>query len=68
MKRREFVSAVGSVALAGVGAPLLTGGASQKLHVVSLSFDDGFRKSFSRIAEIYERFGLSGCFNVIETL
>jgi peptidoglycan/xylan/chitin deacetylase (PgdA/CDA1 family) len=65
MKRREFVSAVGSVALAGVGAPLLTGGASQKLHVVSLSFDDGFRKSFSRIAEIYERFGLSGCFNVI---
>jgi peptidoglycan/xylan/chitin deacetylase (PgdA/CDA1 family) len=39
--------------------------ASGKLHIVSLSFDDGFRKSFVRTAEIYEKFGLSACFNVI---
>ncbi len=64
MKRREFISTLGTVALTGIATPLLHGG-SEKLHIVSLSFDDGFRKSFIRIAEIYERFGLSGCFNVI---
>ena len=34
-------------------------------HIVSLSFDDGFEKSNLKIAEIYEKFGLSACFNVI---
>ena len=37
------------------------------LHIVTLSFDDGFRQSCLRVAEIYERFGLSACFNVIAT-
>ena len=36
-----------------------------KRHIVSLSFDDGFEKSNLMIAEIYEKFGLSACFNVI---
>jgi peptidoglycan/xylan/chitin deacetylase (PgdA/CDA1 family) len=35
------------------------------MHIVTLSFDDGFRKSNLRIADIYERFGLSACFNVL---
>jgi peptidoglycan/xylan/chitin deacetylase (PgdA/CDA1 family) len=35
------------------------------MYIVSLSFDDGFEKSNLRIAEIYERFGLSACFNVL---
>jgi len=35
------------------------------MHIVSLSFDDGFRTSCLRIAEVYERFGLSGCMNVL---
>ncbi len=35
------------------------------MHIISLSFDDGFEKSNLRIAEIYERFGLSACFNVL---
>ena len=35
------------------------------MHVVTLSFDDGFRKSNVRIAEIYERFGLRACMNVL---
>ena len=34
-------------------------------HVVSLSFDDGFEKSSLKTAEIYEKFSLSACFNVI---
>lgn len=36
-------------------------------HLVTLSFDDGFRKSCLRVAEIYESFGLSACLNVIAT-
>jgi peptidoglycan/xylan/chitin deacetylase (PgdA/CDA1 family) len=35
------------------------------VHIISLSFDDGFRKSNLRLAEAYERFGLSGCMNVL---
>lgn len=35
------------------------------MHIVSLSFDDGFERSNLKIAEIYERFGLSACFNVL---
>ncbi len=64
MKRREFFSALGTGALTWISAPLLSG-TPGKLHLVSLSFDDGFRKSFIRIAEIYEKFGLSACFNII---
>jgi peptidoglycan/xylan/chitin deacetylase (PgdA/CDA1 family) len=36
-------------------------------HIISLSFDDGLRKSCIKIAQIYERFNLSACFNVIAT-
>jgi peptidoglycan/xylan/chitin deacetylase (PgdA/CDA1 family) len=35
------------------------------MHIVSLSFDDGFEGSNLKIAEIYESFGLSACFNVL---
>jgi peptidoglycan/xylan/chitin deacetylase (PgdA/CDA1 family) len=35
------------------------------MHIITLSFDDGFRKSNLAIADIYERFGLSACFNVL---
>ncbi len=34
-------------------------------HMLTLSFDDGFKKSFYRIAEIYEQYGLHACLNVI---
>jgi len=64
MKRREFIGSIGT-ALAANGSVRLLSAASSKLHIVSLSFDDGFRKSFIRIAEIYEKFGLSACFNII---
>jgi peptidoglycan/xylan/chitin deacetylase (PgdA/CDA1 family) len=34
-------------------------------YIVSLSFDDGLEKSNLKITEIYERFELSACFNII---
>jgi peptidoglycan/xylan/chitin deacetylase (PgdA/CDA1 family) len=36
-------------------------------HIVTLSFDDGFKKSSLKTAEIYEKYGLSACINVIAT-
>jgi len=41
--------------------------AADQRHIVTLSFDDGFRKSFTKIAEIYEKYKLSACLNVIAT-
>ncbi len=38
---------------------------SQYKQIISLSFDDGFEKSNLKIAEIYEKFDLSACFNVL---
>jgi peptidoglycan/xylan/chitin deacetylase (PgdA/CDA1 family) len=35
------------------------------MYIVSLSFDDGFEKSNLKIADIYEKFGRSACFNVL---
>ena len=36
-----------------------------KTHLITFSFDDGFKKSFLKLAEIHEEFGLKGCFNII---
>jgi peptidoglycan/xylan/chitin deacetylase (PgdA/CDA1 family) len=38
-----------------------------KTHILTLSFDDGFKKSFYRIADIHEGYGLQACLNVIAT-
>ena len=35
------------------------------MYIVSLSFDDGLEKSNLQIADIYEKFGLSACFNML---
>ena len=37
----------------------------RKTHILTLSFDDGFKKSFYKIAEIHEEYGLRACLNVI---
>jgi len=34
-------------------------------HIITLSFDDGFKKSSIKTAEIYEKYGLSCCLNII---
>ena len=60
MTRRSFLKSVGVSALA-------TAAKRQKTHVVTLSFDDGFRKSSIETARIFEKHGLSACINVIAT-
>ncbi len=62
MKRRTFVKAglIGAIA-----EPALRAHEDAATHILTLSFDDGFRKSFYKIAELYEAHGLSACFNVI---
>ena len=37
------------------------------MHIVTLSFDDGFKKSNLKIAAIHEKHGLSACFNIVAT-
>jgi len=65
MKRSDFIKiASGLVAAAPAHAFTET---ERKVHIVTLSFDDGFAKSFRRIAKIYEKFSLSACFNIIAT-
>jgi len=68
--RRDALKAI------GVGAAALAfpdrnwaGEPSQatKTHYFTLSFDDGFKKSSIRTAEIYEKYKLSACINVIAT-
>ena len=62
MNRRSFIktTAVSSIAF-GLGG--FTN--HSKSHILTLSFDDGFKKSFYKVADIYESHGLQACFNVI---
>ncbi|MEZ4849952.1 MAG: polysaccharide deacetylase family protein [Bacteroidia bacterium] len=65
INRRNFLK---KSAILGTGAalsrfPFL----KNKTHILTLSFDDGFKKSFYRIAEIHENYGLKACLNVIAT-
>ena len=60
------MAGLGTVALAAPGALLSCKEVYKpKTHIISLSFDDGFRKSSIRTAEIYEKYMLSACINVI---
>lgn len=67
ISRRRFIgtslAAAGSLSLGSMG--MFTD--SKITHALSLSFDDGFKKSFYRIAEIHENYGLKACLNVIAT-
>ncbi len=62
MLRRKFIqdAAIGSLLL-----PLSKFKLIEKTHILSLAFDDGFKKSFYRAAEIHENYGLSASLNVI---
>lgn len=66
--RREFIrmAGLGTAVLAAPGVLLSCKEVyKSKTHIISLSFDDGFRKSSIRTAEIYEKYKLSACLNVI---
>ena len=61
-----------AIKLLGLGsAVLLTQGCAKKYtknsHIITLSFDDGFEKSTRKTVEIYEKYGLKACINVIAT-
>lgn len=62
MKRRKFIK---STALAGLAIGLGACYGKSKTHILTLSFDDGFKNSFYRIADIHEEYGLKACLNVI---
>jgi peptidoglycan/xylan/chitin deacetylase (PgdA/CDA1 family) len=79
--RRELLGRIGAGTASAMAAACLSscrpGGEEKALrpkadekkptHIVTLSFDDGFRKSSIRTAEIYEKHKLSACINVIAT-
>ena len=62
MDRRGFVK---TAAMAGVAIGTGSFTLPEKTHILTLSFDDGFKKSFYRIADIYEEAELHACLNVI---
>jgi len=61
MNRRQFLAAAAATgaAIASASEP------NRKKHIVTLSFDDGFKKSSVRTAEIYEKHKLSACLNIV---
>ncbi len=67
--RRKFIGTAGAASVALTTVPRLLAAdkpaPAKKRHIVTLSFDDGFRKSFTRTAEIYEKYKLSACLNVV---
>jgi len=64
VKRRRFIKKTAAITAL---APALGFKPSnvQKTHLISFSFDDGFRKSFYKLAEFHEEYGLKACLNVI---
>lgn len=66
MERRKAIEimGLGSLGLITQGFKLNN---DRKSHIITLSFDDGFEKSSIKTAEIYEKYGLSACINVIAT-
>lgn len=63
--RRSFIRKAGFGTLVLPGLLSCVSDKSKITHIVSISFDDGFKKSFIKTAEIYEKYKLSACFNVI---
>jgi peptidoglycan/xylan/chitin deacetylase (PgdA/CDA1 family) len=66
--RRDFIATAGAVATT-LALPKRTHsaekGPDKKRHIVTLSFDDGFKKSSIKTAELYEKHKLFACINVV---
>jgi len=64
--RRAFLKTAGATAVS-LALPLHVSGSESKpkKHIVTLSFDDGFKKSCIKIAESYEKYKLSACLNIV---
>jgi peptidoglycan/xylan/chitin deacetylase (PgdA/CDA1 family) len=63
--RRSFLIKAGAGAITLPYLSFCSGFEKSISHVVSISFDDGFEKSFLKTAGIYEKYKLNACFNVI---
>ena len=63
--RRTFLkqAAIGTLSVLAIMGSIMKD--PKITHIVSISFDDGFEKSFIKTAEIYEKYKLSACFNII---
>lgn len=66
--RRDFLTTAGAMATT-FALPNWMHAAEErhdkKRHIVTLSFDDGFKESSIKTAEIYEKHKLSACINVV---
>jgi len=62
MERRDFIR---TATMAGLAIGFGSCYRHKKTHILTLSWDDGFKKSFHKIAEIHERYGLKACLNII---
>lgn len=66
--RREMLKTVGIAATAALVIPkTVLAAKTEPTHYITLSFDDGFKKSSIRTAELFEKHKLSACINVIAT-
>jgi peptidoglycan/xylan/chitin deacetylase (PgdA/CDA1 family) len=64
--RRQLIKNLG-LGTAGLVILQSSFACSEKKHIITLSFDDGFKKSSIKTAEIFEKYGLSAGINVIAT-
>lgn len=65
--RRAFLMGAAAACCALPGDAIADDVAPRKRHLVTLSFDDGFKQSSIRTAAIHERHGLAACINVVAT-
>ena len=63
MKRRSFAKLT-SAGTIGLMLPSFSR-ENKTTHILTLSFDDGFKKSFTKTAKIFENYGLKACLNVM---
>ncbi len=64
--RRDFLIAAGATASSLIVPHVAKAfDLPKKRHIVTLSFDDGFKKSSVKTVEIYEKYKLSACINVV---
>lgn len=66
MKRREAIKIMAHAGLISlIPEKLLAMAKSEKKHYVTLSFDDGFKKSSIETVRIFEKYGFKACINVV---
>lgn len=62
MHRRNFIK-TSALATSALGFGFCIN--SAKTHILTLSWDDGFKKSFHQTADIFEKYRLKACLNII---